>query len=86
MENNSSQLSGFNTRFTGDYLDGLLHGPNNSALMGEELEKINAHLVQEEALMKKIFTSVGITFALAAIVYLCWMPAILSGGAALFSK
>ena len=76
MENNASRLNEFNSDFTSDYLNTLLNGPHNSSAMNIEVQKINAHVVKEEALMKNVLTLAGATVLLAVVAYLFYMPGI----------
>ncbi|MEO7215097.1 hypothetical protein [Mucilaginibacter sp.] len=74
------------TGHTGDYLDMLLHGPHNSSAMDTELKKINAHVVQGDALMSRVITSIGITLFLVMLFCLFCLPGIASTGVLAFPR
>jgi uncharacterized membrane protein YwzB len=66
--------------YTGDHLDALLHGPHNTSAMDLELQKINAHFVHEEVVMKRVITMVGVTLFLALMASLFYLQIIPSSG------
>nr|WP_294945444.1 hypothetical protein [uncultured Mucilaginibacter sp.] len=86
MNANLSPLELPVTGCTGDYLDKLLHGPHNSSAMDTELKKINAHVVQEEALMMRLLTSIGIMLFVVILVCLFYLPGIASTGIGAFQR
>ncbi len=86
MNANLSTLEPPVIRCTGDYLDTLLHGPHNSSAMDTELKKINAHVVQEEALMMRLLTSIGITLFVVILVCLFYLPGIAAMGVVAFPR
>ncbi|RWY48565.1 hypothetical protein [Mucilaginibacter gilvus] len=86
MNVNLSPLEQPTTCHTDDYLDMLLHGPHNSSAMDMELKKINAHVVQEEARMSRLITSIGITLFLVMLFCLFCLPGIASTGVLVFPR
>jgi hypothetical protein len=86
MNANLSPLEHPVTGCTGDYLDKLLHGPHNSSAMDTELKKINAHVVQEEALMMRLLTSIGIMLFVVILVCLFYIPGMASMGIGAFQR
>ncbi|OOQ61429.1 hypothetical protein [Mucilaginibacter pedocola] len=73
MNTNTPQLNNAGHFYMAD-VDTLLHGPYNSARMAEELKKIDAHVVEDDALMKNAITSIAVTLVLAVVAYMFYFP------------